>query len=148
MDFGQQRVGILKWEEGLAEIIKVVTNTPMRSLGPLLELLASARPSSSSQGTPPVDTHSGSVCLPTPAYPSSLADTLTSVDPPTPAHPVTPSELPIVPGPEGLSADSPQWKQIHMYVGGKQKYKCPGQNCGHIMSTINAVKGHIREIHK
>ena len=137
----QQREGIVKQEEGLAEIIHIVPNTPIKSLGPVLESLASARPSSSSQDAPSADTPSSSACPPTPACPSSSADTSTSVDPPTSACPVTPSEVPIVPGPEGLSADSPHWKPICMYVGGKHKYKCPGQNCGHIMSTINAVKG-------
>ena len=128
----QQREGVLKQEEGLAEIIQVVTNTPVRFLGPVLESLASARPSSSSQGAPSAVTISGSACPPTlachttHACPSSSADTITSVDPPTPAHPVTPSEVSIVYGLEGLSADSPQWKPILMYVRGKQKYKCPG----------------------
>ena len=113
----------MKQKEGLAEIIQVVTNTPIRSLGSVLELLASARPSSSSQGAPSADTPSGSACPPTPALPttpacpSSSADTSTSVDPSTLAHPVTPSEVPIVSGLDGLSADSPHWKPIHMYVG-------------------------------
>ena len=103
----QQREGIVKQEEGLPEIIQVVTNTPIGSLGPVWALLASARPSSSSQGAPSADTPSSSVCPPTPAHPSSSADTSISVDPPTPAHPVTPTEVPIVPRPERLSADCP-----------------------------------------
>ena len=149
----KQGEGIVKQEEGLAEIIQVVTNTPIRSLGPVFELLASARPFSSSQGAPPADTPCGSACPPapefstTPACPSSSTYTSTSVDPPIPACPVTPLEAPIVSSPEGLSADSPQWRPIRMYVGGKCKYMCPDQNCGHVMSTINMVKGHIRKTH-
>ena len=59
----QQREGIVKQEEGLAEIIQVVTNTPIRSLGPVLESLVPTRPSS--QGAPSVDMPSSSACLPT-----------------------------------------------------------------------------------
>ena len=90
----QQREGIVK-QEGLAENIQVVTNTPVRSLGPVLELLASARPSS--HDAPSVDIPSGSSCPPTHAHPSNSADISTSVDPPTPACPVTPSEVPPCP---------------------------------------------------
>ena len=77
----QQREGIVKQEEGLAEIMKVVTNTPIRSLGPLLESLASARASSSSQDAPSADTPSSSVCPPTPVHPT------TPIHPRTPTHP-------------------------------------------------------------
>ena len=147
----QQREGFVKEEEGFARIIEVVTNSQIRSLGPVLELLASARPSSSSQGTPSADTPSCSVCPPTtacptipahpttPACPSSSAETSTSVDPPTSSHPVTPLEVPTVSGPEGLSADSAQWKPIHMYVGDKQKYKAKAKivdtSCPQLMQS-------------
>ena len=126
----QQRDRIVK-QEGLAEIIQVVTNTPIRSLRPVSESLASARPSSSSQAASSEDTPSSSACPPapelstTPACPSSSTDTSTSLDPPTPVHPVTPLEVPIVSSLEGLSVDSPQWRPICMYVGANHKYKCP-----------------------
>ena len=109
----QQREGIVKQAEGSAEILQVVANTPIRSLGPVLEFLASVRPSSSSQGAPSACSPSSPACPPmpacptTPAHRSRSADTLTSVDPHTSACPVTPSEVPNVPEPEGLSADSP-----------------------------------------
>ena len=65
----QQREGIVKEEEGLAEIIKGVTNTPIRSLGPLLESLASAKTLFFFTGVHHLQIlSSGSVCPPTPVH--------------------------------------------------------------------------------